>query len=99
MPLAYATILPPYKTPVLVKGQFIHEHIPKMLSLEKRKVGDTNIDLWLDNSLYPLIDASEKRLGVQNVKDLLEIVGDGEQGLLGYIQSIERMSRRPIQKR
>lgn len=45
MPLAYATILPPYKTPILVKGQFIHEHIPKMLSLEKRKVGDTNIDL------------------------------------------------------
>lgn len=84
MALAYGTILPSCKIYTTISGRYtsfseetiIHENIPKIRSLEKLKVGDT--DLCLDISLDPLIDAYAKCLKVHDVKDLLEFVGNGD---------------------
>ena len=63
----------------------------------KRRVGDTNIDLWLDGSIYPLDHRTRKRPKFDSLKGLLEFVGDGENGLFGYVQSLHSQSSERLQ--
>lgn len=51
----------------------------------KRKAGDTNFDIWLDGSMYPVNPMTQKPPTFQDLKGLLCFVGDGANGLLGYM--------------
>ena len=55
-----------------------------------RETGATNFDLWIDGSLYPGHPDSLKRPSFTNVSGLLEFVGNGKRGLLGYVESLSR---------
>lgn len=85
---AQASISAKY-APLIQRGKFIHKQVPKSSFPERRKAGDRNIDLWLDGSLYPVDQRSGKRPKFNSLKGLLEFVGDGEDGLLGYVNSLQ----------
>ena len=75
--------------PFIQRGKFLHEHVSKSAFPEKRKSGHTNIDLWYDASIYPIDPRTGKRPRFSCLKSLLEFVGDGEDGLFGYVKSLE----------
>jgi len=75
--------------PLIQRGKFLHEQVLKSSFPEKRKAGLTNLDLWYDASIYPLDPRSKKRPRFSCLKSLLEFVGDGEDGLFGYVKSLE----------
>ena len=66
----------------------LHEQCPKAEFLDLRTCGTTNIDLWTDGSIFPSHLESSKRPSFRLVSDLLQFVGDGRNGMLGYIQSL-----------
>jgi len=86
-----ASIHPKY-APVLQRGKYLHEQVSKSTFPEKRKVGHTNLDLWLDGTLYSADVRTLKRPKFTCLKELLEFVGDGPNGLLGYITNLEQHS-------
>ena len=45
---------------LIVRGRLIHEQTPRSTFVEKRKRGDSNLDLWLDSSIYPLDPSTGK---------------------------------------
>lgn len=57
---------------------------------KKRKASDNNLDLWLDGRIYPVDPSSGKQPRFHDVKSVLEFVGDGENGLLGYTHSLHK---------
>ena len=92
------TNLPPYKAqatldakyaPVIQRGKFLHEQASKSTFPQRREAGHKNLDLWLDGSLYPRDPETRKHLRLNCLKDLLEFLGEGENGLLGYVRSVE----------
>lgn len=99
---------PPYKVqvsisgkyrPLILRGHMLHEQTPKSAFPEKRKAGNTNLDLWVDGLIYPT-DSSGKRPRFRDVKSLLEFVSEGENGLLGYTKSLlnSRQSQLDLQR-
>ena len=98
MALRDVTNVPPYKAqvtidgkyaPLIQRGKFLHEQVSKSCFLEKRKAGLTTLDLWMDGSLYPNDPRIGKRPKLNCLKDLLEFVEEGENGMLGYVKSLE----------
>ena len=83
--------------PLIQRGKFLHEQVSRSSFPEKRKAGDTNLDLWLDGSLYPKDIRTGKRPKFTCLKELLEFVGEGENGLLGYVKSLELHSLEAIE--
>ena len=73
--------------PLVLRGRLIHEQTPRFVFPEKRKTGETNLDLWLDGSIYPA-DSSGKRPKFTDVRSLLEFIGEGEKRLLSYTSSL-----------
>lgn len=55
---------------------------------QRRAVGHTNIDLWVDGSLYPNDLAARYHPTFNNLSSFLQYVGRGEQGLLGYCKRL-----------
>ena len=107
MALRDVTNVPPYKAqvtidgkyaPLIQRGKFLHEQVSKSCFLEKRKVGLTALDLWMDGSLYPNDPRTGKRPKLNCLKDLLEFVGEGENGMLGYVKSLKSDSARGYQR-
>ena len=47
------------------------------------------LDLWLDGRIYPVDPSTGKRPRFNDVKTMLEFVGDGDNGLLGYSCSLQ----------
>ena len=88
---AQASIATKY-APLVQRGKFLHQQESKSTFAEKQKAGYTNIDLWCDGSIYPIDPRSRKRPKFNSLKGLLEFVGDGEDGLFGYLKSIEGQS-------
>lgn len=80
-----ASIGEKYK-PLIICGGPLHEQTNILDFVEKRRNCDQNIDLWLDGSLYPIDPRSGKRPRINSPSSLLEFVGDGENGLLGYLR-------------
>jgi len=66
----------------------LHEQPSKSSYLTTKKTRNTNIDLCLDKSIYPCDPYIGKNPNFSFLKGLLEIVGDGENGLFKYIQSL-----------
>jgi len=75
-----------------VRGRIIHEQIQKSKFSERREAGYTNLDLWLDGKVYPLDPITKKRPQFNDTKSLLEFVGDGKDGLLGYACNLQSAS-------
>lgn len=69
----------------IVRGRPIHLQPSKSSFLDRRVAGDTNLDLWLDKTIYPMNSSTRRRPNFCDVKTLLEFVEEGMQGLLGYI--------------
>lgn len=90
---------PKYRS-LIVRGRLIHEQTSRSMFPEKRKAGDSNLDLWLDGRIYPVDPSTGKRPRFHDVKSILEFVGDGENGLLGYTCSLQNsnteVSRRVV---
>lgn len=84
--------------PLIIRGRPLHEQTDRLDFAEKRRNCDQNIDLWLDGSLYPVDPRSGKRPRIDSPSSLLEFVGDGGKGLLGYIKSLESNSSGSMQK-
>jgi len=73
--------------PLIQRGRLLHEQPHRSTFPQKRKGGDTNLDLWLDGSIYPA-DSRGKRPKFTDIRSLLEFVGEGENGLLGYTSNL-----------
>jgi len=69
--------------PSILRGRLLHEQTHRLEFPSKRKASDTNLDLWLDGSIYPL-DSLGKCPKFRDVRSLLEFVGKGDKGLHGY---------------
>lgn len=75
---------------VIVRNRFLHDQPPKSSFEAKRKSHCTNLDLWVDGSIYPIDPTTDKRPKFRCIRSLLEYVGDGESGMLGYIENVGR---------
>ena len=64
------------------------DQVPRTEFPAKRKAGDTNIDLWVDGSIYPPNPQMGAPPLFSNLKSFLCFVGDGAAGLLGYAESL-----------
>ena len=56
----------------------------------KRKAGDTNIDLWLDGSIYPTDPSTGMPPPFRTLKAFLEFVCHGQASLLGNVEKLAR---------
>ena len=61
---------------------------PKTCFPIKRKACDTNIDLWLDGSIYPTDPSTGMPLLFGSLKAFLEFVSHGQACLLGYVEKL-----------
>ena len=66
-----ATIVGKY-APLLNRSRMLHEQTPKYEFPRIRESGATNIDIWIDGSIYPHHLGSKKRPSFRSVSDLLE---------------------------
>lgn len=83
-----STIVAVKYTPIVNRSRLLHLQTLKFEFLALREHGATHIDIWLDGLVYPGEPGTNKRLNFCNVSDLLEFVGEGKKGLLGYIKSL-----------
>jgi hypothetical protein len=75
--------------PVFKRGSRIGEgQNPRTCFPIKRKAGDTNIDLWLDGSIYPQDPSTGHPPAFRTLKEFLEFVCHGQAGLLGYVEKL-----------
>jgi hypothetical protein len=75
--------------PVFKRGSRIEEgQNPRSSFPIKRKAGDTNIDLWLDGSIYPTDPSTGMPPPFRTLKAFLEFVCHGQAGLLGYVEKL-----------
>ena len=84
---AQASIDPKY-APVIQRGKFLHEQPSRSSFPKKRKASKIHIDLWLDGLIYPFDPRPGKHPRFNCLKGLLEFVGDGNNELFGYVQSL-----------
>lgn len=82
-------VIPAKYRPCIYRGQRLADQTPRMDFPAKRKAGDTNIDLWLDGSIYPPNPATNAPPPFRDLKSLLCFVGDGAIGLLGYAKLLQ----------
>ncbi|MCO5571276.1 hypothetical protein L7F22_025014 [Adiantum nelumboides] len=59
-------------------------------SNKRRAQGEKNVDLWTEGCLYPKDPSLNVHLPFTNIPSLLQYVGNGEQGLLGYCKRLNR---------
>lgn len=74
--------------PLISHSRVVHEQTPKSKFSQMREVGASNIDLWVDGSIYPHNPVDNKRPHFRSVSQLLEFVAEGNNGLLGYIERL-----------
>ena len=70
-----------------------HNTISKPLKNSYKFQGHKNIDLWVDGKLYPIDSLHKSTPPFRDVTSLLQFVGDGYHGLLGYTLSLEAQHR------
>ena len=75
--------------PVFKRGSRIGEgQNPRTCFPIKRKAGDTNIDLWLDGSIYPIDPSTSMPPPFRLLKAFLEFVCHGQAGILWYVEKL-----------
>lgn len=90
--------LHPKYAPLIQRGKNIDEQVPRSMFPEKRKAGESHLDLWLDGSIYPVDPRTGKRPKLNCLKGLLEFVGDGSDGFMGYINSLQSRPSETIER-
>jgi hypothetical protein len=86
--------------PLIKRGRSLDEQPSKSEFPSKRAAGESNLDLWLDGSLYPAETSTRKKPRFSDIKSLLEFVGDGHRGMLRYtnsLQSLESLQTRDLE--
>jgi hypothetical protein len=76
-------------TSLIRKGKLLYEQPQRSIFVEIRNAGACNLDLWVDTSIYPLDPETRKKPRFKDTKSLLEFVGNGCSGLLGYCKNLE----------
>lgn len=74
--------------PLVSRGKNLGTQAPHSSYLERREAGRTNIDLWIDGQLYPTDPSTKRPPPFSTVKEYLEFVCKGENGMLGYIKRL-----------
>lgn len=59
----------------------------------RRAAGDTNIDLWIDGSIYPVDPGTRRPHPFKTLRDCLEFICHREQGLYGYARRLGLVDR------
>jgi len=75
-------------TPIINQSCMLHLQTLKSDFPVLRERGATHINLWLDVLIYSHQPGTNKRPNFRNVSDLVEFVGEGKRGLLGYIKDL-----------
>jgi hypothetical protein len=70
--------------PLIKAGRMLEDQISKAEFPLCKVLGQTNLDLWTDGSIYLVNPVTGRRPGFRCLKGLLEFVGDGHSGLYGY---------------
>ena len=69
-------------------GRILEGKNPKTCFPIKRKARDTNIDLWLDGSIYPMDPSIGMPPPFKTLKAFLEFVCHEQANLLGYVKKL-----------
>lgn len=84
-----STVLLAKYRPCIYRGQPLDKQTPRSQFPAERKAGDTNIDIWLDGSIYLENPRTRAPPPFCDLKTLLCFLGDGAEGLLGYTNSLQ----------
>lgn len=80
--------LPPRYCPAIRRGHRLVDQASRAEFSAKRRAGDTNLDLWLDGSIYPENPTTQKPPPFRDLLGFLCFVGDGLQGFFGYTNAL-----------
>ena len=72
--------------PLISHRRVVHELTPKSKFSQMREVGASNIDLWVDGSIYPHNPVDNKRPHFRSVSQLLEFVAEERMVCLGILR-------------
>jgi hypothetical protein len=70
-------VLPPKYRPAILQGKRLADQTQRSEFAAKRRAGDTNLDLWLDGTIYPENPQTKEPPPFRDLKSLLCYVGDG----------------------
>lgn len=88
-----STVVPSKYRPLIERGRPLANQTPRSQFPAKRKAGGTNLDLWLDGSIYPQNPITGVVPAFRDIRSLLCYVGDGESGLLGYAKALQNADK------
>ena len=74
--------------PIIRRGSLRSEQPCPSTFPGRRAAGDTSIDLWVDGSIYPVDPGTERPPPFRTLRDCLEFICHGEQGLYGYARRL-----------
>ena len=74
--------------PVMRRGSTQVELCMRSSFPTRRLRGDTNIDLWINGDIYPVDPMTGKPPPIKSLKEFVEFICHGEQGLRGYTQRL-----------
>ena len=92
-----STILPSHYRPVIERGKSLASQTPHSEFPAKHKRRDMKIDLWLDGSIYPINPVIQSPPSFQDMKNILCFIGDGANGLFGYVTALESAHENGLQ--
>lgn len=92
-----STILPSQYRPLIERGKSLASQTPRSEFPAKRKAGATNIDLWLDGSVYPTNPVTQLLPPFRDMKSMLCFIGDGVNSLLGYVTALQSAHENGLQ--
>ena len=74
--------------PLVRRGTRIDYHATRSSFARRRARGKTHIDLWTDGALYPEDPATKCAPEFRNLKQILQFICHGDDGLLGYTRRL-----------
>lgn len=73
---------------VIKRGTVLTDQLSPATFEARSVAGETHIDLWIDDGLYPVNPATNSPLSFQTTKEYLEFLCHCEQCMLGYIRRV-----------
>lgn len=74
--------------PLVRRGSRLDGQASRSSFAERRARGETHIDLWIDGALYPEDPATKRTPCFNTLKQFLQFLCHGEDGLLGYTKRL-----------
>lgn len=74
--------------PVIKRGVLIDDQCSRAGFATRRANGETHIDLWVDGGLYPVDPTTNLHPCFSTLKEYLEFLCHGEQGMLGHTKRL-----------